>query len=129
MGYHKFIAALLHDQPVVVHGDGLQLRGNTFVSDCVEATVAALRAPVGEVYNVGGGETANVWDILTRLEGLVGRRAQVRREPARPGDQRCTGADIGKITRHLGWQPRVGLDEGLAQQVAWQQSTLPRLAA
>jgi nucleoside-diphosphate-sugar epimerase len=129
MGYHRFIAALLHNQPVVVHGDGLQTRGNTFVGDCVEATVAALRAPVGEVYNVGGGETANVWDILARLEVLAGRRAVVCREPARPGDQRCTGADTSKITRHLGWRPRVTLDEGLALQFAWQQASLQRQAA
>jgi UDP-glucose 4-epimerase len=91
--------------------------------------VAALQAPVGEVYNVGGGETANVWEILAKLEGILGRRAIVRREPARPGDQRFTGADTVKLFRHLGWQPRTTLDEGLAQQVAWQKSQLQRRAA
>src|SRR2546423_772434 len=48
MGYHRFIHALLHGQPVTVYGDGLQARGNTYVEDCVEATVAALAAPTGE---------------------------------------------------------------------------------
>jgi nucleoside-diphosphate-sugar epimerase len=129
MGYHRFIHAILHGQPVVVHGDGLQSRGNTYVSDCVGATVAALAAPVGEVYNVGGGEVANVWDILGRLETILGRRAVIQREPARHGDQRHTGADTGKLYRHLGWQPQVGLDEGLARQAAWQQSLLQRQAA
>jgi len=122
MGYHLFVRALLAGQPITVFGDGLQVRGNTYVTDCVAATVAALEAPPGEVYNVGGGETASVWDILRKLEQLTGRTADVRREPARPGDQRFTFADTSKLTRQLGWRPRVGLDEGLAQQVAWQRA-------
>jgi nucleoside-diphosphate-sugar epimerase len=91
--------------------------------------VAVLGAPLGEVYNVGGGETANVWEILGKLERIVGRRAVVHREAARPGDQRVTGADTSKLYRHLGWQPRIGLDEGLARQVAWQQGQFQRQAA
>jgi nucleoside-diphosphate-sugar epimerase len=129
MGYHRFIDAMLQDRPLVVYGDGLQARGNTYIEDCVAATVAALKAPVGEVYNVGGGETANVWEILAKLEGILGKRAIVQREHSRPGDQRFTGADTVKLSRHLGWQPRIALDEGLAFQVAWQQSHLQRRAA
>ncbi len=129
MGYHRFIDAMLQDRPLLVYGDGLQARGNTYVEDCIAATVAALKAPVGEVYNVGGGETANVWEILAKLESILGRRAIVQREPARPGDQRFTGADTVKLSRHLGWQPQIGLEEGLAHQVAWQQLQLQRRAA
>jgi nucleoside-diphosphate-sugar epimerase len=129
MGYHRFIDALLRGQPLTVYGDGLQSRGNTYVDDCVAATMAALGAPLGEVYNVGGGETANVWDILGKLERIIGRRAVVRREPARPGDQRFTGADTTKLYRHLGWEPKTMLDEGLARQVAWQQGQTQRQAA
>ncbi len=129
MGYHRFIEALLAGRPVVVHGDGLQSRGNTYISDCIAATMAALEAPVAEIYNVGGGETANVWEILSKLERIVGCRAAVRREPARPGDQRVTAADTTKLLRHFGWQPRVGLDEGLARQVEWQEGRVQRRAA
>jgi nucleoside-diphosphate-sugar epimerase len=122
MGYHRFIAALLEGRPISVYGDGLQVRGNTYISDCVEASVIALHAPLGETYNVGGGESASVWDILQKLEAIIGKRTEVRREPARPGDQRYTFADTGKLQRHLGWQPRVTLDEGLAAQVASQRA-------
>jgi nucleoside-diphosphate-sugar epimerase len=107
---------------LTVFGDGQQIRGNTYVSDCVSATMAALKAHVGETYNLGGGETASVWDILQKLERLAGRAAKVRREPARPGDQRQTFADTGKLRNHLGWEPRVGLDAGLALQWEWQES-------
>jgi nucleoside-diphosphate-sugar epimerase len=121
MGYHRFIRALLEQQPVVVYGDGQQARSNTYVADCVEATVAAMSAPAGEVYNVGGGESATVWEILDRLGKLAGRALRVVREPARPGDQRYTFADTTRLNRHLGWQPRTRLDEGLARQWQWQE--------
>src|SRR5436190_1353557 len=70
MGYARFIDAMLRDRPLPVYGDGQQVRGNTYVADCVEATVAAMTAPVAETYNVGGGEAASVWDILRRLERI-----------------------------------------------------------
>ena len=124
MGYHKFIQSLLTGTPISVYGDGLQLRGNTYISDCVEATVLAMQALPGETYNIGGGETACVWDIIRKLEVLICKRATIVEEPPRPGDQRSTYADTGKLARHLGWSPRVGLDEGLAMQIEWQRGAL-----
>jgi UDP-glucuronate 4-epimerase len=129
MGYHRFIGALLDNQPITIHGDGQQMRGNTYIDDCIEATVAAVRAPAGEIYNLGGGETASVWDILHRLEAIIGRCADLRREPPRPGDQRSTIADTSKLSRHLGWHAKTTLDVGLAQQVAWQRQLTQRTAA
>ena len=124
MGYHKFIRALLLAEPITVFGDGEQIRGNTFVGDCVAATAAAVAAPAGETYNVGGGETATVWEILRHLEAISGRKAVVRQAPARPGDQRHTFADTAKLRRQLGWEPRTQLAEGLARQFDWQQHEL-----
>lgn len=129
MGYHRFVQALLTGQPVTVCGDGMQVRGNTYVADCVEATVAAVQAQPGETYNIGGGEAVSVWDVLRKLEVLTSRRAEVRQEAARPGDQRYTCADTAKIHRHLGWRARIGIDEGLARQVAWQRGEPQRAAA
>ncbi len=129
MGYYRFIRAMLHGDPVTVFGDGQQMRGNTYVDDCVAATVAALGAPLGETYNVGGGETVSVWDVLTKLERIIGEKPIVVREAARAGDQRYTTADTTKLWRHLGWQPRVGLDDGLARQVEWQRGVEVRAAA
>jgi nucleoside-diphosphate-sugar epimerase len=127
MGYYRFIDALLTDRPVVVYGDGKQARGNTYVGDCVEATLAALRCPPGETYNIGGGELASVWDVLQKLEILLDRQAVVKREPARAGDQRYTLADTAKLNRHTGWRPTTSLDEGLVRQVDWQQAACTAL--
>lgn len=119
MGYHQFFHALRTGRPVTVHGDGQQVRGNTYITDCVEATAAASNAQSGETFNVGGGEAATLLDIMQRMERVTGRRFEVKYGPPRPGDQRYTFADTAKLQRHLGWQPRTTLDDGLARQWAW----------
>jgi nucleoside-diphosphate-sugar epimerase len=124
MGYYRFIQALRNREPVVVYGDGFQVRGNTYVADCVEATAAAVNALPGEVFNVGGGEAANVWDILRQLEAIAGSRAVIQQQPPRPGDQRYTLADTGKLKNHLNWRPRTSLVEGLACQWNWQRRSI-----
>jgi nucleoside-diphosphate-sugar epimerase len=129
MAYHRFTQAMLQGQPVTVHGDGHQVRGNTYVGDCVAATIAAMDAQPGETFNVGGGEQASLWDVISRLERAIGSRAILKREPSRAGDQRVTGADTARLTRATGWKPRIGLDEGLARQVAWQRGLGQRQAA
>jgi nucleoside-diphosphate-sugar epimerase len=121
MGYYCFIDALLHGRPLTVYGDGEQTRGNTYVEDCVAATLLSLAAPVGETYQVGGGEPASIWQVLRTLETILDTCADVTHEPARPGDQRVTLADTSKLRRHLGWTPHTPLAEGLRQQVAWQK--------
>ncbi|VTS06066.1 NAD-dependent epimerase/dehydratase family protein [Tuwongella immobilis] len=130
MGYHQFIQALMRHEPIRVSGDGHQVRGNTFVSDCVAATIAAAeRAQDGDVLNIGGGEMVSVWKVIEVLERITHRKALIQSIPARHGDQRYTGADIRRAQRQLGWEPSVPLEEGLAQQVAWQREQNSRLAA
>jgi nucleoside-diphosphate-sugar epimerase len=122
MGYHLFIDAILHDKPIKLTGDGLQIRGNTYIADCVEATVRATQAMPGEVFNLGGGELVTVLEVFRKLEKIIGKPAIVERHPPRPGDQLATGADVTKLWRHLGWKPTTSIDEGLAKQVEWQKT-------
>jgi len=121
MGYHLFIDAILHDKPIKLTGDGLQIRGNTYIADCVEATVRATQAMPGEVFNLGGGELVTVLEVFRKLEKIIGKQAIVERHPPRPGDQLATGADVSKMMRHLGWKPTTSIDDGLARQVEWQK--------
>jgi len=125
MGYHIFIDAILRGKPITLYGDGTQSRGNTYVTDAVAANLAAMaHGPTGEAFNIGGGEEITANDLVARLETLIGRKAEIYRAPARPGEQVRTLADIGKARRVLGWSPVVRLDTGLAAQVEWQRSRL-----
>ncbi len=129
MAYHRFIEGMLAGQPITIYGDGQQIRGNTYIDDCLEAMIASLDSPIGEIYNLGGGETASVLDVLRRLGSIIGVKPNLRFDDVREGDQRFTGADTSKLKRHLGWKPAVGLDEGLGRQVAWHLSRQARVAA
>ena len=123
MGYVLFINAVLHGRPITLTGDGLQVRGNTYIDDCVDATVrTAFDAMPGETFNLGGGELTTVIDVIRRIERLVGKSAIIERHPPRKGDQLATGADVGKLARHIGWTPTTTLDAGLTHQIEWQRT-------
>lgn len=124
MGYHLFIDAVLRGRPIPLTGDGLQLRGNTFIDDCVEATVRAVAAEPGEVYNLGGGELVSVIQAIRLIEKLAGKQAIIEQRPPRPGDQIATAADITKLAKRIGWRPATGIEDGLRQQVEWQKTLL-----
>jgi len=121
MAYNIFIEALMDGRPIVVFGDGLQSRSSTFVSDAVAGTISAIeRAEVGGIYNIGGGEEITLRDAIGLIADELGVEPQIRHEPARPGDQRRTVADISRAREALGYRPRVTPGEGLPAQVRWQ---------
>ncbi len=118
MAFTRIALALAGGGPFNLFGDGHQSRSFTYVSDIVGATIAAMQAG-GGTYNVGGGTEATMEETIAILELLAGRTLEVRRHPAVPGDQRRTQADTARIRTELGWEPRVSLEEGLAEQWKW----------
>ncbi len=120
MAYHKFIEAMLDGRTITVYGDGEQTRSNTFIDDAVSGTMLALeRGAVGGIYNIGGGRTISLIDAIGLIAGHLGVEPAIAWEPARPGDQRHTSADISRAKAALGYAPAVEPDEGLGRQVAW----------
>jgi UDP-glucose 4-epimerase len=104
-----FLAQLRAGKPLTIVGDGSQTRDFTFVSDAVDALlVAAERGRPGEAYNVGTGEPVSVNELVR----LLGATATVH-IAKRPGEPDCTSADIAKIRSDLGWEPKIGFDEGV----------------
>ncbi len=97
-----------------INGDGLQTRDYVYVGDVVAANVATLESDLHGAYNVGTGVETTVIDIY---EG-VAKHADVRIEPAfgpaKPGEQRRSCLDAGRLARDAGWSARTTLDDGLA---------------
>jgi UDP-glucose 4-epimerase len=104
-----FLAQLLAGEPLTIVGDGEQTRDFTFVSDVVDALIAVAESDkIGEIYNVGSGRPVSVNELVR----LLGSPPTVR-IPKRPGEPDCTWADISKIERDLGWQPKVNFADGV----------------
>jgi UDP-glucuronate 4-epimerase len=130
MAYTIFIDALLAGRPITVFGDGEQSRTNTFVSDAVAATIAAIDgAEIGEIYNIGGGEPITVNEAISTLGAVLGVTPDVRHEPARMGDQRRTAADTTKARLAFGYEPTVAPRDGLRRQARWQAGRPQRAPA
>ncbi len=127
MAYNILVRKLMTDETFPMFGDGEQTRSNTFVADCVRATMLAYEkqnAALGQTFNVGGGQIVSLNEVVALLEELTGKKAQIERHPARPGDQKHTAANISRISTMLGYKPATPVFEGLKQQVEWQQSVM-----
>lgn len=119
MAFHRFIRAAMAGEPLVIYGDGEQSRDFTYVEDIVRANIlAAQNGRSGSVFNIGGGEQATVNDIVAILRQHF-PELQVRYEERQAGDARRTSADTTLARSELGFNPRVTLAQGIANEVAW----------
>jgi len=123
MAFRKFIAKALNGEPITVYGTGNQSRSNTYLDDCVNATISALTlGKPGEIYNISGGQERTINEALAIIEAEVRHPLNIERvDPAR-GDQNRTFGDSAKAQTALGFSQSVTLEEGLSRQVAWQRT-------
>jgi len=121
MAFHKFLRAALQDEPIPLYGNGQQTRDFTFVSDIVAGTLAAAETPdaVGGIYNLGGGSRIVLLDLLEMLSEVVDKHVAIHQLGQQAGDVRHTWADITRSKQVLGYQPQVGLKDGLRAEYDW----------
>lgn len=123
MAYHRFLEKAKNGDGVTVFGDGTQRRTNTYIDDCVAATIAAIdHADVGEAYNISGSQSASINEVLDLMREVTGEALPVDYRPARPGDQKETRGDITKAQEALGYEPKWSLTDGLKAQWEWQKA-------
>jgi nucleoside-diphosphate-sugar epimerase len=123
VAFNRFLYAMLDGRELAVNGDGEQTRDFTYVSDIVDANLAAMtsdasRPSAGPTTSAAACRTSIV-RVIQMLEDLLGRRAGVRLGPARAGGARNTLADCSAARADLGFQPRVSLEQGLLAQIEW----------
>ena len=117
----RFMHALLHGNPPVIYGDGDQSRDFTYVENVVQGNLLAMEAPgiSGRVFNIACGQRISVNDLLSRLQEISGIRIPARFEPGRSGEVRHSLSSINQARIDLGYEPRVGFQDGLAATWAW----------
>ncbi len=116
-----FVTNLLEDTSVPVYGDGLQIRDWLHVEDHARGILHVLEhGELGEVYNIGGGNSRTNLEITNLLLNACGRtfETHVRHVLDRPGHDRRYALNAAKA-RTLGWSPRVEFASGLRETVEW----------
>jgi dTDP-L-rhamnose 4-epimerase len=119
----NFASRVLNGQPPLIYEDGLQKRDFISVYDVAAAVRLALETPraAGEAINISSGEPMTVGEAARRTVKAIGRPdlEPVMTGRYRVGDIRHCFADISKARAVLGWEPRVSLEEGLADLTGW----------
>ncbi len=130
----KWIAAMLTNEAVVIHGDGQTSRDFCYVKNAVQANVLSATASdeiKNHVYNVAMGDRTDLNGLYLCLkEALIENGVVYKRDPVyqgfRAGDVRHSQADIGKAIKQLGYSPKYRLKDGIKETVPWYTQLLAR---
>lgn len=116
-----FVRQLLEGQSPTIYGDGEQSRDFTFISNVVEANIRGCEANTqgAKVYNVACGDRFDLNYLYGRLKSLLGSGLEAQYGPPRQGDVKHSQADIGAVSKELGFKVGIGFEEGLETTVDW----------
>jgi len=116
-----FLAAAREGRPATVYGDGSQTRDFTYVDNVVAANMLAATRPSanGVVCNLGAGQRTSLLQLLELVCQVTGRDVKAEHVPPRAGDVHDSLASLERAKETLGYEPRIGLREGLERTWAW----------
>jgi len=122
-----FVFQMLRGESLTIFGDGEQTRDFVNVADVVQANLrASATRGVSGAFNIGSGTRISINHLVRRIEEASGLRSRVVHGTPRMGDVRDSMADIAAARGTFGFAPRVTLEEGLAEYVAWAREELER---
>jgi dTDP-glucose 4,6-dehydratase len=114
-----FLNQALRGEPITIFGDGSQTRSFCYVSDLVDGLFRLMQSAERYPVNLGNPNELTICDFARCIRELTGSTSPIVFQPLPEDDPKKRKPDISKAQRILGWEPRVGLDEGLRQTVAY----------
>jgi dTDP-glucose 4,6-dehydratase len=117
-----FLDQALRGEPLTVYGDGLQTRSFCYVADLVEGLVRLGSSEEHEPVNLGNPVELTILEFADRIRRLMGSNLEIVFRPLPEDDPRKRRPDISKAKRILGWEPKVSLEGGLRETVAYFRS-------
>jgi UDP-glucuronate 4-epimerase len=120
MAIHAFTAAIDQGREIPMFGDGTTERDYTFVTDIVQGLLGAIDTPEPfAVYNLGESRTVPLRRLIELIGEYVGKEPRIKQQPEQPGDVQRTCASIDRARARLGYVPKVAIEDGLKEFVAW----------
>ena len=122
MAISKLINCALTASTFRMNGDGSQRRDFTYVADAVNANIhcaslASTAYSKGLVFNVGGGSTVSMNDVLEIIEDITGKSIEVEQSPFSAGDPLITQASSNALANATHWSVRTAVKDGIARQI------------
>lgn len=119
MSIFIFVKNIFEGKPITVFGDGTQQRDFTYVDDIADGTIKAL-APCGyEIFNLGNSTTIALMYVISQIENMLGKKADIHFTPRHPADVLKTWAAITRVSELFDWKPHTGINVGLQKTVDW----------
>jgi dTDP-glucose 4,6-dehydratase len=115
----NFIAQALRNEPMTVYGDGSQTRSFCFVSDLVEGIVRLLHSDYSGPVNCGNPAEVSILQFAERIKTLTGSKSEIVFRPLPVDDPKQRQPDITRARTLLGWEPKVGLEDGLRHTIEY----------
>lgn len=121
LAIHKFMKAILKEEPITMFGNGSTSRDYTFVDDIVQGIHAAIQYDKSdfEIINLGNNYSISLNELIQALEETIGKKAIIEQLPEQAGDVPKTFADISKAKKILNYQPQTSLHNGLKKFYQW----------
>lgn len=119
-----FVISSIFNKPLIIYGDGKQVRDVLFVEDLVKAFEMAtenINKTKGKAYNIGGGikNTISLFELMSILEKLNSKKLTYSFSDWRPSDQKVYISDIRKAKNEFGWEPKISSEEGIKKLHSW----------
>jgi dTDP-glucose 4,6-dehydratase len=120
----NFIGQALRGEALTVYGEGSQTRSFCYCSDLIEGIYRFLHTDYPEPVNLGNPTEMSIVNFALLINRLVGNKAGIVHKPLPVDDPKVRQPDITRARQILGWEPKVGLEEGLRQTVDWFRQAL-----
>ena len=114
-----FVSQALANQDVTVFGDGTQTRSFCYVTDLVRGIISLMDAKTNEPVNIGNPHEVTIEEIARTIIRLIGATSKIIYRPLPVDDPRQRRPDITRARTLLGWEPTVGLEEGLKKSIEY----------
>ena len=113
----NFIYQALNNKQLTVYGDGNQTRSFCYVSDLVEGIFRLMNSKLNEPVNIGNPNEMSILDFAEKIIKITGTKSKIVYKPLPVDDPKTRQPDITEAKKELGWEPKVGLDEGLKRTI------------
>lgn len=117
---HKFIRKLMHDEPLVINGDGNQSRDFVYAEDICRGIEACFHSNgCGEVFHLGSGVETSINQLAEIMMNVSGNKTWIEHNPVNEGEILRNYSDITKAQMHLNYKPQVSLLDGIRETWKW----------